>query len=580
MRPLDECRDENVSGRDATPVGKERELEALRELLLGAERRELETLRRKIDGRELSPDEVIRVLPDAILRRRPDDDRLAEALAPILEEGLERSVRRNPRPLTDAIFPIIGPAIRKSVRHSLHTLTESINQTLEQSLSLRGMGWRLEALRTGRPFADVVLKHSVQYRVEQVFLIHGESSLLIEHVTAPAAIARDADMVSSMFGAIQDFAAESFDEHGEGGIEQIEFGDLSIQVARGPLAVLACAVRGVAPATLRDELDSTLEAIHHERAAELADFDGDVQPLSSERPRLEALLQEKLLRPKGGGGRAGGALLAMAILIPIALAGAWMVRRWDSGKRWTQALSALRDEPGILVLRAEREAGRYRLAGLRDPLALDPSVLLAKHRLDHESVDAHWELYDSLEPEFVLERARGWLKPPQTVELTLAGDVLTAVGKAPHFWVEKFHRSAGQLPGVLGVDDEKLVDLGVERAFALAREFELISIPFAAGSDQLPDSSEVVEGLARRFVELEALFQSIDADLTLIATGFHVADEGELEGLAIERARSVTESLQRKSIGVSRFGFVLVGSESARSVSFRILGLPATAEGE
>ena len=86
----------------------------------------------------------------------------------------------------------MGPAIRKAIAEALRGLVQSLNQALEHSLSWRGIKWRIEALRTGRTFAEVVLSKTLVYRVEQVFLIHRESGLLLVQAVAPEVEAQDA----------------------------------------------------------------------------------------------------------------------------------------------------------------------------------------------------------------------------------------------------------------------------------------------------------------------------------------------------------------------------------------------------
>src|SRR5262245_64202634 len=116
-------------------------------------------------------------LPEAIVLRGQRDRQIGRALAPTVETALRESIRRNPREIASAIFPVLGPAIRKAIAETLAALVASINRTIEHSLSPRGLKWRLEAWRTGVPYAQIVLKHALIYRVEQVFLIHGETGL-------------------------------------------------------------------------------------------------------------------------------------------------------------------------------------------------------------------------------------------------------------------------------------------------------------------------------------------------------------------------------------------------------------------
>src|SRR5687768_1861837 len=119
--------------------------------------------------------------------------------------------------------------------------------SVEVSLSARGIKWRIESWRTGVPYAQVVIKHALVYRVEQAFLIHAESGLLIAHATAPGLKVPDADLISGMLSAIQDFVRDSF-RPGEGAtLRTFSVGDHTVQVEAGPMALVALAIQGEAP---------------------------------------------------------------------------------------------------------------------------------------------------------------------------------------------------------------------------------------------------------------------------------------------------------------------------------------------
>ena len=161
------------------------------------------------DPEHLTP-RVSQVLPDAIAQREPEDHQLTEAMTPYVLESIKISARRNPEQISDAIFPILGPAIRKAIAQAFSNLTITINQTLQHSFSARGLKWRMEALASGKSFAEVVLYHSLVYRVEQVLLIHRPSGILLLHAVADAVNAEDPELVSGMLTAIQDFIHDSF----------------------------------------------------------------------------------------------------------------------------------------------------------------------------------------------------------------------------------------------------------------------------------------------------------------------------------------------------------------------------------
>ena len=147
----------------------------LRSLLVGPERTQLDQLQARLDALRVYPEDVSQVLAEAIHLRSNQDKQLTNALLPSVEEALRASVQRNPRVLVDTLFPMMGPAIRKAITTALRSMLDSLNRSLAISLSLRGLKWHWEAFRAGKPFAEIVLLHTLSYRVEQVFLIHKET---------------------------------------------------------------------------------------------------------------------------------------------------------------------------------------------------------------------------------------------------------------------------------------------------------------------------------------------------------------------------------------------------------------------
>ena len=175
-------------GPGGMPAQPGRELSELRDLLIGPEQDQLARLRERLDDPRIHAEEISRVLPHAITLSASHSDQLGRALQPTVEQAVRVSVRKDSRVLVDALFPLMGPAIRKAIAVALRGMVESLDKVLHQSLSIEGLRWRLEALRTGRSFAEVALAHSLVYRVEQVFLIHRSSGVLLQNVAAQEAV--------------------------------------------------------------------------------------------------------------------------------------------------------------------------------------------------------------------------------------------------------------------------------------------------------------------------------------------------------------------------------------------------------
>src|SRR5688572_3176 len=82
------------------------ELESIRTLLFGDEKRELDHLKERLEDPGIHAREISEVLPQAVTLASAKDGKLAWALTPAVESALKESVKRNPAPLVAAIFPI------------------------------------------------------------------------------------------------------------------------------------------------------------------------------------------------------------------------------------------------------------------------------------------------------------------------------------------------------------------------------------------------------------------------------------------------------------------------------------------
>lgn len=464
-------------------VGQERDqetdqaLDELRALLLKPEQQRLEQLTRRLDDPLLHARDVSRALPKALALCAREDNRLATALQPMMEEVLRVAVKRDVRAFADALFPVMGPAIRRSIAETLRGMLQSLNAALEHSLSWRGLKWRLESLRSGRPFSEIVLLHSLVYRVEQLFLIHRESGLLLQHLSNDPDVHQDAELVSGMLTAIRDFSRDSFDVAAEDPLHSIRIADLSLWVEQGPELILAAAIRGTPPEGLRQLFRSTLEEIHLSEARAIADFAGDGAAFEGTRPLLEQCLRS---RRRERSRRLSPRLWVLPAALLAAL-GWWLFDDLRARRQWDDYLQRLRSEPGIVIAATDEYDGVHRLRGLRDPLARTPRELLEGTGVAPQRVEDLLVPYQALIPRFVLARARRILAPPEGLALELEGARLVARGRAPAAWLQEARRLAPVLPGIEEFDSgavQALVDLtplAAPAGVSLTREQGLIT---------------------------------------------------------------------------------------------------------
>ena len=438
-----------------SPKNPVNDLEELRRLLISREQDELRELRAQLADKEQRARDISSVLPQAVKLSRERGSELTHALLPAVEGSVRDSIEKRPQVFIDALHPIIGSVVRRSIAESLRTLLQSFNQSLEHTFSWRGLKWRFEALRTGRSFAEVVMLRSLVFRVEQLFLIHRETSLSLLHVSADPATAQDSDMVAGMLSAIQDFARDSFKTGQDATLEEFRVGELQVWIAPGRHAYLAAVLRGNPPRELRTTLEETIESVHILKASALAEFQGDAATFASLRPELEACLRAQYDDSKAGSQRKGRAWLVIAAL--LGLLAAAIVVAWRREAQWDDFISRLRAQPGITVTEAERGwFSQSRVAGLRDPLAPDPAAIARDAKLNPDGIRFDWKDYQALDSTLILQRFQTAYPAPSTVTAKVEKGVLILSGAAPYEWIVPVREGAAKISGIRAVAEDDL----------------------------------------------------------------------------------------------------------------------------
>jgi OOP family OmpA-OmpF porin len=509
---------------------------------------------------------------------RPRGDRqLVAALTPSVAEAMRDTHRRDPRGFAEVFFPLLGPAIRKAIGKALADMVQSLNQVVENTFTPKGLRWRLEAIRTGKPFAEVVLLHSLVYRVEEVFLVHRETGLLLQQATAESSVVRDADMASAMLTAIRDFGRDTFETRGDDSVEAFQFSDLSVWVEQGPHALLAAVIRGTAPGEFRTEMQEALERIHLEHYSALEEFAGDPDVFATAREPLEERLRAKYAAETRRTSPLTWVILGGVVLLLLG----WALFSFLEERRWAAYQERLRAEPGIVLAEAKTGGGRYIVTGLRDPRAKDPAAIATEEGLDVREVEGRWEPYHSAHPPFALDRARELLAPSAGVELALSNGTLTARGAAPAEWVNEASRLALLVPGVTSFDATGLVDPELE---ALVTRLQARTVCFPLGVSALtPEQTESLGEIAADVRALDDGARSLGRRVRLDLVGY--ADrpgtddlnlrlsreraENVLAALGVGRLRSVDIAPQGAGVRVEA-GPVASPSDSDRCVTFRV----------
>ncbi len=495
---------------------------------------EIAELRRILVGSE----EVSEVLPDALSRSSRRDSQLSEATLPIVEGNIRESVIRNPKVLADALFPVIGPAIRKSIAAALEKMVQAFNQTLEHAVSPKSIGWRLEAMRTGKSFGEVVLLKTLLYRVEQVFLIHRKTGILLQHVAQNPLDTEDADMVSGMLTAITDFAHDSFKSTEDATLDSIQISGLSVWIEGGPAVILAAAIRGNPPLELRERLAVTVEKIQFSFERELNDFNGNTDLFAGSVPELEGCLlsqadESEQKKPAFSPAKVVIGLMGLLVMITIGYFA------WDYW-RWSGLIEDMKSAPGYVLTDYQRGWMTHSVEGLRDPLAGSPAALLSKNGYDEKDVTFSFREFQDTDPAFVLQRATKMLLPPEGVKLTFENGKLSAEGGSAE-WRTDAARLAAFIPGV------REVDFVPDKA-ALISKIEETKVEFNCGTTE-PASATESEAAVNMLVEL-ARTGSYEVEIVGHAddTGNKEINRSITKSRAEVMERGIKESLEKESL--------------------------------
>ena len=549
----------------SSPPDRDAELQRLRDLLVGDQAARLQRVEAALADRARHVETVAEVLPEAL-------DRAERERAPALETALRQplikvllaDVRENPGEIVGILYPVILPAIRQAIQQALRGFLERIDTLITRQFSLDALRWRLEAMRSGVPYAEVVLRHTVEYRVVQALLIQSRTGLLIAHVHTEDAKDVDSDAVSAMLTALEAFVHDAFQNRASGELERVTVGDHIVYLAHGPQATLACVVQGVASPQFLERMQQALDALHLSHGEQLASFQGD--PLEDERltATLRGLLETRYRQSERDQARVQRQMKLLgwgALLGTLALAGWLGWRAWDHhrAERWAAAVDAA---PGIVVHDVAREGGAWRLRGLRDPAAADPAELLREAGGDPQRVRFDLEPYQSLEPAIVERRlTRAW-QLPDGVRATLDGQGRAHLtGLAPPDWLRDFLARRAPVAGVTGLDLSALRVAPTALRAEIEREIGLPEgVTLAVEDGVLRVQGEATRNWRRR---LQALAAGLAPVLRLDDSGLR---PGELRAL-----RELAGRLEAEAVRFAK-GTARPDSEGEAAL-FRLAGL-------
>ena len=232
------------------------------------------------------------------------------------------------------LYPLLDSLVIKSVTAFITELLEKTNTLIENSLTIKGLTWRFKAWQSGVTFSQYAASQAFAFRVEQVFLMHRETGLLLHSVSLDLGLQADAEMISSMLTAINDFVSDSFITHTDNNqnnshqqnLDVVRTDDFTLLIKQGPKASVVAAITGNMPQGVANQLQKTLEEIHKLYNEELDNFEGDSIPFDNSEHQLRDCLMVEL-KPEQITNKRPWMAWAVVLLIFIGC-GFLLLKRW------------------------------------------------------------------------------------------------------------------------------------------------------------------------------------------------------------------------------------------------------------
>jgi len=371
-------------------------LEKVRELLIG---RDDKFVREKLDHD--AKGFVSNVVSEALFERESKDGSVNKVLVPLVEKSLNRSIEANSEKIVGTLYPLVGALVRKAVSAFLVEFVERTNALIENSLSPKSISWRFKAWQSGIKYSEYVAAQIYQYQVQQLLVIHRETGTLLHSISADPEKEKDADLISSMLVAINDFVADAFgvsSNEPENELGEIKTEDFTLLIKIGPQALLVAAVTGSIPPEVRGKLQQALEDFHRFYQQPLINYEGDNAAFDGcETILADCLVSEK----KEGEGKKSKRLVGAALLLVVLIALCTLSFLRLSLSILKSDLHELSPPPGVVVTDAYISNGKVHAKILRDPAADNIEKWFSDSDIDLSRIIVSEEPFVSLKPSIV-----------------------------------------------------------------------------------------------------------------------------------------------------------------------------------
>ena len=575
----------------------EQQMRALRKLILGDSGQVVTQLLQE-NARQV----VSEVFSEALFDREKQDGSVNKVILPLVEKSVERSVANHSEQMVGYLYPIVGSLARKSVAAFITDILEKTNSLIENSLSFKSLVWRFKAKQAGVSFSQYVAAQTFLFRVEQVFLIHRETGLLLNTLSVDLQSSADADLISAMLTAINDFVSDSFnvsDEKGEQQLDVVKTDDFTLLLKQGPKAVLVAAVSGNAPQKVANQLQLSLEEIHRLYAKQLNHFSGDASVFANSEEQLRDCLIAELKTEHNKTKKRPWMALIVFFSLSIALCYAAFLR-WQANEALA-TVSLIDEQPGIVLTSAQLVGfSTIQFNVLRDPQAITIPAWLAEQQLTKAKINYKERAYVSVDPDIIRFKVQSILSFSPGVEVEWQGTLPIFSGEFSNLNKLRLQAELNKVTGldfkaswldpikIAGVDNNAADDPAIIRAILDLNiaKLERHTIKFEPGESTLTEHNiNTLILLKEEFMQLLPLAEQQELSLGLIIMGASdsTGSSNFNKALSQKRADAVKHQLEELGVDKNRLNAIGLGvielktsGDGARKVLFNVVYFDAS----
>ena len=326
---------------------------------------------RAVDNKEAMSAAIASILPEAISKEIQDyPDEIAKAIAPEMARALQEQVRIKQYAISKALGPEMGKAIRTQIELERDSMVDAlypvigstvakymgevvntINEKVEDSFSFQGISRKIRAKIQGVSEAELILKESVSFKLQAIFLIHKTSGLVISEVQPPESPTMESDMLAGMLTAIRNFANDCISQSDGvvSELNEIDYGNRKILLEVAGYCYLAVVVEGKPSSAFNRQMQHTLSQVVSNHPDAIEQFDGNVASIPSSVHQLVAELLEHQPQQEQKIAKLPTGVLTILLIFLSAIFIPWGINRYHNhiDRQWeniiTQELEDLQE---------------------------------------------------------------------------------------------------------------------------------------------------------------------------------------------------------------------------------------------